>query len=53
MNLNNNSPVPTVYTVREAMAECGINDVDLFEGRTQAGGLAIDLFSDDFHTCRT
>ena len=33
------------------MTECGVNDVDLFEGRTQAERLAIDLFSDDFHTC--
>lgn len=44
-------PVPTVYTVSEAMAECGVNNVDLFEGKTQAERLASDLFSDDFHTC--
>ena len=42
---------PQVYTVREAMTECGVNDVDLFDGRTQAERLATDLFSDDFHTC--
>ena len=42
---------PAVYTVREAMTECGVDDVDLFDGRTQAERLATDLFSDDFHTC--
>ncbi len=44
-------PVLAVYTVREAMAECGVNNVDQFEGRTQVERLAADLFSDDFYTC--
>ena len=44
-------PVSTVYTIREAMPECGVNDVDQFEGKTQAERLAVDLFCNDFHTC--
>ena len=51
MDGNNDLPVPTVYTVREAMTECGVNDEDLFEDRTQSERLATDLFSDDFQTC--
>ena len=51
MNVNVPPNVPTAYTVREAMAECGVNDTDLFEEMTQAEHLAADSFSDDFHTC--
>ena len=51
MNINVPPNVPTAYTVREAMAECGVNDTDLFEEKTQAERLSADLFSDDFHTC--
>ena len=32
---SNVPPTRTVYTEREAMTECGINNVDLFEGKTQ------------------
>ena len=35
MNVTN-PPVPTMYTVCEAMKECGVNDTDLFEGKIQA-----------------
>ena len=51
MNVNVPPNVHTAYTVREAMAECDVNDTDFFEERTQAERLAADLFSDDFHTC--
>ena len=51
MNVNIPPNVPTAYTVREAMAECGVDDTDLFEEKTQAERLVADLFSDDFHTC--
>ena len=51
MNINNDLPVPDTYTVREAMIECGVNDTDVFEGKTQAERLATDLFGDDFQTC--
>ena len=54
-NDNNNEiqvpRVPTQYTIREAMEECGVNNQDLFENKTQAERLASDLFSDDFNTC--
>ena len=43
--------IPTVYTVKEAMTECGVNDTDLFEGKTPAVRMAEDLFSNDFQTC--
>ena len=32
------------------MSQCGVNDIGLFEGRTQAEHLATDLFSNNFHT---
>ena len=53
MEDNNNGvpPVPIVYTVRDAMVECGVNNTDIFDGKTPAQRLAEDLFSDDFSTC--
>ena len=42
---------PMIYTVREAMRECGVNDNDNFDGKTPAQRLAEDIFSDDFATC--
>ena len=33
------------------MVECGVNDTDAFEGKTQAERLATDLFGDDFQMC--
>ena len=43
------APVP--YTVRMGMTECGVNDVDLFNGQTAAERLAEDLFDGAFETC--
>ena len=51
MNVNNNLQVPDMYTVREAMKECGVNDTDLFDEKNQTERLAADLFGDDFQTC--
>ena len=36
--------VPPVYTVRQAMICCGVNDVDLFEGCTKAQRIAEEIF---------
>ena len=38
-------------TVRMAIALCGINDINLFHGSTQAQRIARDVFSDDFLMC--
>ena len=43
--------VPISYTVRMEMAECGVNDVDLFNDQTAAQRLAEDLFGGSFETC--
>ena len=51
MNVNNDLPVPDTYTVQEAMRECGVNDTDLFDEKTQAERLAADLFGGNFQTC--
>ena len=42
---------PMIYTVRDALRECGVNDYDNFDGRTPSQRLAEDIFSDDFATC--
>ena len=42
---------PRIYTVREAMAECGVNDDDNFDEKSSAQRIASDIFSDDFSTC--
>ena len=33
------------------MISCGVNNVNTFDGKTEAQGLATDLFKDDFSTC--
>ena len=43
--------VPPVYTVRDAMIACGINDAKLFMNKTEAQRIATDLFQDSFNTC--
>ena len=43
--------VPPIHTACQAMIRCGVNDVDLFEGRTKAQRIAEEIFQDDFHTC--
>jgi hypothetical protein len=40
-----------VFTVRNAMIACGVNDEALFDGDTSAQRIAADLFGDDFSTC--
>ena len=40
--------VPPLYTVHDNMVICGINDVNLFQGRTQAQRIASELFTDEF-----
>jgi len=42
---------PPVFTVRDAMVSCGINDVALFNGDTSAERIAFDVFGDTFATC--
>ena len=41
-----------VYTVRDAITACGVNNVALFGGRTQAQRIASEIFDDDFESCR-
>jgi hypothetical protein len=40
-----------IFTVKEAMIGCGVNNVDEFLGDTPAFRLATDIFGDDFSTC--
>jgi hypothetical protein len=53
MAANVNIPAITpVFSVRDAMIACGINDVTLFDGDTPpAQRIAADLFGDNFATC--
>ncbi len=44
-------PVPP-FTIRQALAACGVNDNDLFEGETPAQRLSFDLFDDSFESCK-
>ena len=37
-----------IFTVRNAMFDCGLNDHNLFQQRTQAQRFATDIFGDDF-----
>ena len=39
------------FTVYDAMVLCGIDDNELFDGRTKAQRIATGVFSDDFNTC--
>ena len=42
---------PPVFTVLNAMAVCGVDNVALFNGSTNAKQLAMNIFDDDFSTC--
>ena len=37
-----------IFSLRDAMTACGVNDVDVFLGDTPAFRLATDIFGDDF-----
>ena len=39
------------YTVRMAIASCGVNDVTLWNGQTKAQRIAFDMFDDAYTTC--
>jgi hypothetical protein len=43
--------LPPTFTVNDAIVACGVNNVDLYEGQTQANRISNELFIDDFHTC--
>lgn len=40
-----------INTVHLLLASIGINDVDLYDGRTNAERLSSDMFHDDFISC--
>jgi len=40
-----------LFTVRQALTSCGVDDVDLFERQTKAERLASELFDDQFASC--
>ena len=39
------------FTVRMAIASCGVNDVTLWNGQTKAQRIAFDMFDDAYTTC--
>ena len=39
-------------TVLDSLIACGINNVQLFDGQTQAQRVATEVFDDDFESCR-
>ena len=39
------------FTVTNAMVMCKVDNVNLFDGVTQARRIAIEVFDDDFNTC--
>ena len=40
-----------VFTVRMALAACGVDDVRIFGGRTAAERMAEEMFLDKFNVC--
>ena len=40
-----------VFTVRQAITSCGVNDVALFAGQTNAQRIVTECFDDDFNSC--
>ena len=40
-----------VFTIRDAMIACGMDDVHLFDGETQAQRFATEVFDNDFTAC--
>ena len=51
MAQNQDQNNPQIYTVRDAMILCGINDTDQYNGMTPAQRFATDIFSDSFNLC--
>ena len=51
MAQNQNQNNPQIYTVRDAMVICGLNDTDQFNGMTPAQRFAADIFSNSFVMC--
>lgn len=51
MAQNQNQNNPQIYTVRDAMVLCGLNDTDQFNGMTPAQRFAADIFGDSFAMC--
>ncbi len=41
-----------LFTVQQALAACGVNNVDLFDGETQAQRLATDMFDNSYESCK-
>jgi hypothetical protein len=39
------------FTVLDAMIACGVDNVNLFNGETQAQRIAVDVFDDEFDSC--
>jgi len=44
-------PPVFVNTVRLCLTQCGVDDVDLFNGETEAQRLANEIFNNDFKEC--
>ena len=42
---------PPIYTARQAMIDCGLDNANEYQGRTHAECIATDIFNDDFITC--
>ena len=42
---------PPVFTVRQALVACGVDNVNLFNGHTAAWRLSEEIFSNDFESC--
>ena len=51
MAQNQNQNNPQIYTVRDAMVQCGINNIDQYQGTTPVQRFAADIFSDSFSLC--
>ena len=44
-------PPPPAFTVFDAMVQCGVDNVNLFNGDTAAERMAADIFGDNFSSC--
>src|SRR6056300_1082931 len=42
---------PPVFTVRDAIAVCGVGNVSLWNGATKAEHIADEIFTNEFETC--
>jgi len=43
--------VPPIHTIRQAIAACGVDDVEVVLGQTHAQRMATDMFDNDFDSC--